>query len=405
MNAPPPSPLPLSGLRILDIATFIAAPYCATILSEFGAEVIKIEEPKAGDPFRRFGTATARADTTLAWASEARNKRSITLDLRAPEGAALFKRLVAVADVVCENFRPGTLERWGLGWEVLQAINPRLILLRVSGYGQTGPYKDRPGFARIAHAVGGLSNLAGMPGGIPVTPGSTSLGDYLAGLYGAVGVLVALQHREHGGGGQVIDLGLYEAVFRVLDEVAPAYFAAGIVREREGAGTRNACPHGHFPTADGKWVAIACTTDKMFERLARAMDRPALAAADRYGTQAHRLAAREEVDALVAAWTGSLSRDAVMARCLAAEVPVGPLNAIDDIARDPQFAARDNLATVADAELGPVVVPNVIPRLSQTPGRIGTLGPPLGNANAAVYCGLLGLSRDELAALREKGVI
>jgi crotonobetainyl-CoA:carnitine CoA-transferase CaiB-like acyl-CoA transferase len=405
MTDPAPPPLPLSGLRILDIATFIAAPYCATILSEFGAEVIKIEEPKAGDPFRRFGTATARADTTLAWASEARNKRSITLDLRAPEGAALFKRLVAVADVVCENFRPGTLERWGLGWEVLQAINPRLILLRVSGYGQTGPYKDRPGFARIAHAVGGLSNLAGMPGGIPVTPGSTSLGDYLAGLYGAVGVLVALQHRENGGGGQVIDLGLYEAVFRVLDEVAPAYFAAGIVREREGAGTRNACPHGHFPTADGKWVAIACTTDKMFERLARAMGRPALAEADHYGEQARRLAARAEVDALVATWTGSLSRDAVMARCLAAEVPIGPLNAIDDIARDPQFAARDNLATVADAELGPVVVPNVIPRLSRTPGRINNLGPALGDANAEVYCGLLGLSPDELAALREKGVI
>jgi crotonobetainyl-CoA:carnitine CoA-transferase CaiB-like acyl-CoA transferase len=185
----PTATAPLAGVRVLDIATFVAAPYCATILSEFGAEVIKVEEPRAGDPFRRFGTPTERADSTLAWLSEARNKTSITLDLRSAEGAALFKRLVEASDVVCENFRPGTLERWGLGWQELSAVNPKLILLRVTGYGQTGPYKDRPGFARIAHAVGGLSALAGMPDGPPVTPGSTSLGDYLAGLYGAVGAL------------------------------------------------------------------------------------------------------------------------------------------------------------------------------------------------------------------------
>jgi crotonobetainyl-CoA:carnitine CoA-transferase CaiB-like acyl-CoA transferase len=228
---------PLAGVRVLDIATFIAAPYCATILGEFGAEVIKVEQPKTGDPFRRFGTPTEREDSTLAWLSEARNKKSITLDLRAPEGAALFTRLAAVSDVICENFRPGTLERWGLGWERLKAVNPDLIMLRVTGYGQTGPYRDRPGFARIAHAVGGLANLAGMPGETPVTPGSTSLGDYLAGLYGTVGVLVGLLNRRNGGDGQFIDIGLYEAVFRVLDELAPAYGSAGIVREREGAGT------------------------------------------------------------------------------------------------------------------------------------------------------------------------
>ena len=233
--ADPPAALPLSGVRVLDIATFLAAPYAAAIFSEFGAEVIKIEEPVAGDPFRRFGTATARADSTFAWLSEARNKRSVTLDLRTAEGAALFKRLVAIADVVCENFRPGTLEKWGLGWETLSAINPKLILLRVSGYGQTGPYRDRPGFARIAHAVGGLANLAGMPDGPPVTPGSTSLGDYLAGLYGAIGALIALLHARAGGGGQVIDVGLYEAVFRVLDELAPAYAAPGSSASARGS--------------------------------------------------------------------------------------------------------------------------------------------------------------------------
>jgi crotonobetainyl-CoA:carnitine CoA-transferase CaiB-like acyl-CoA transferase len=392
-------------LRVLDIASFIAAPYCATILSEFGAEVIKVEQPGAGDPFRRFGTPTERPDSSLAWLSEARNKKSITLDLRSSEGAELFKRLVAIADVVCENFRPGTLEKWGLGWAELKAVNPHLVLLRVTGYGQTGPYRNRPGFARIAHAVGGLAHLAGMPGEPPVTPGSTSLGDYLAGLYGAVGVLVALRHRESSGEGQEIDIGLYEAVFRVLDELAPAYAREGIVRDREGAGTRNACPHGHFPTRDGKWVAIACTTDKMFVRLAEAMQRQDLASPNQYGCQEKRLAARTAVDRLVGEWTGSLDREEIMRRCLAAEVPIGPVNTIADIFADPHFRARNDLATVEDPELGPISIPAVIPRMSGSPGSVNSLGPPLGNANDEIFRGLLNLSAGELQRLRNLGVI
>ncbi|MFO1153326.1 MAG: CoA transferase [Rhodospirillales bacterium] len=402
---PPPASPPLAGVRVLDVATFIAAPFCASILSEFGAEVIKVEHPEGGDPFRRFGTPTRRENSTLCWLSEARNRRSITLNLRAEQGKALFKRLIADTDVVCENFRPGTLEKWGLGWDVLRAINPGLILLRVSGYGQTGPYRDRPGFARIAHAVGGLSALAGMPDGPPVTPGSTSLGDYLAGLFGAVGVLVAMIGRRAGGMGQVIDIGLYEAVFRVLDELAPAYVHAGIVREREGAGTRNACPHGHFPTRDHKWVAIACTTDKMFQRLAVAMERPQLAEDDTFGPQAKRLAARDTVDRLVAAWTGSLDREEVMRRCLAAEVPIGPLNSIADMVGDPQFVARENLIEIDDPDLGRITVPNVLPRLSATPGRISSLGPALGNANDEIYGDRLCLSAEERGRLRADGII
>ncbi len=401
----PASTPPLAGVRVLDIATFIAAPYCATILAEFGAEVIKIEQPGAGDPFRRFGTPSDRADSSLAWLTEARSKKSITLDLRTPDGANLFKRLVAVSDVVCENFRPGTLEKWGVGWDDLKAANPELIMLRITGYGQTGPYKDRPGFARIAHAVGGLSNLAGMPGETPVTPGSTSLGDYLAGLYGTVGVLIALLHRRDGGRGQYIDLGLYEAVFRVLDEMAPAYAREGIIRESEGAGTRNACPHGHFPTRDGKWVAIACTTDKMFARLAEVMERPELASPERYGPQEKRLAARNDVVRLVGEWTGARTRARVMELCLAGEVPAGPLNTIEDIFADPHFKARNDLETIDDPTLGPIVIPGVVPRLSETPGRITNLGPSLGNANAEIYRGLLGLSEDELERLRRAGVI
>ena len=400
-----PSPLPLQGIRVLDAATFIAAPYAAGMLGEFGAEVIKIEQPGTGDPFRQFGTPTERKDSTLAWLSEGRNKVSVTLNLRVPEGAALFKNLVRKSDVVCENFRPGTLEKWGLGWEELSAVNPGLVLLRISGYGQTGPYKDRPGFARIAHAVGGLSHLAGMPGEAPVTPGSTSLADYIAGLHGAFGVMLALRHRDRTGVGQVIDVGLYESIFRVLDEIAPAYARNGIVREREGIGTRNACPHGHFSTEDGKWIAIACTSDKMFQRLAEAMGRPSLAGPEAFGPQRKRLAARAEVDRLVGEWTGSLSRDRVMEICLANEVPCGPLNTIADIFADPHFRAREVLVEVNDKDLGDVVIPNVLPKLSQTPGRVTNLGPPLGNATDTVLRDLLGLPQAEIDRLRQSGVI
>jgi succinyl-CoA:(S)-malate CoA-transferase subunit A/succinyl-CoA:(S)-malate CoA-transferase subunit B len=398
------TPLPLAGVRVLDVATFIAAPFCATILGEFGAEVIKVEQPGAGDPFRRFGTPTDRGDT-LAWQSEARNKRSITLDLRQPAGAALFKRLVAESQVVCESFRPGTLERWGLGWEALAAVNPRLVLLRVSGYGQTGPYRDRPGFARIAHAFGGLTHLAGMPGGPPVTPGSTSLADYITGLYGAIGTLLALRHAEATGQGQAIDIALYESIFRVLDEIAPAYARTGKVRAPEGTGTLTACPHGQFRCGDGQWVAIACTSDKMFARFAGVIGRPDLAADDRYGRIDKRLAGRDEVDRVVNEWTGSLPRDAVIAACAEGEVPCGSVNTIADIFADPQFQARGNLLALDDGNGGEIVVPNVLPKLAQTPGRVAAAGPRLGADNAAIYGDLLGLSPAEQAALARDKVI
>lgn len=410
MTLPVDQPRPMDGIRVLDIATFIAAPMAASIMGEFGADVIKVEQPSkngqaGGDPWRRYGTASKRADSSLAWLTEARNKRSITLNLRAPEGAELFKRLVADADVVTENFRPGTLDRWGLGYDVLSAINPKLVMLSVSGYGQTGPYKDRPGFARIAHAFGGLTHLAGMPGGPPVTPGSTSLGDYMTGMYGAIGVLMALRERDKSGLGQSVDLALYESVFRALDELAPAYAATGYVRGREGIGTANACPHGHFKCGDGRWVAIACTNDKMFGRLANAMQRPELAGADQYGRVANRLAERDQVDGLVSAWTEAMDRDAVIAACVAAEVPIGAVNAIDEIFEDPHFKARGNLVTVDDPETGPVTIPGVAPRLSRTPGRIDGLGPALASANQAVFGDMLGLSSADLEALKAKGVI
>jgi crotonobetainyl-CoA:carnitine CoA-transferase CaiB-like acyl-CoA transferase len=254
---------PLDGVRVIEISSFIAGPFAATQLAEFGAEIIKLELPGVGDPLRRFGTMTECGDS-LPWLSECRNKKSGTLDLRKPEGAEILKQLVAQADVLVENFQPGTLEKWGLGWDVLSAVNPRLIMVRISGYGQTGPYSDRPGFGRIGNAFGGLSFLAGYPDRPPVTPGSATIPDYLAGIYGAMGVLLALRSRDATGKGQVIDIGLYEPVFRILDELAPNFHKNGYVRQRMGPGTVNVVPHSHYPTRDNRWIAIACTNDKIF---------------------------------------------------------------------------------------------------------------------------------------------
>ncbi len=398
--------LPLDGIRVVDVGTFIAGPYAASIMGEYGAEVLKVEHPVAGDPFRRFGTPTKRADSTLAWLSEARCKKSVTIDLRVPKGAELFRRLVAKSDVLVENFRPGTLEKWGLGWDVLRQDNPGLVMLRVTGYGQTGPYRDRPGFAHIAHAFGGLSYLAGFPGQTPVVPGSTPLGDYMSGLYGFIGIMMALRHKRRTGQGQVIDIGIYEAVFRQLDELAAAYGLYGKVREREGAGTVIACPHGHFRTKDDKWVAIACTNDKMFARLAEdAMEQPELASTAVYGQQQKRLKARDDVNKIVSEWTGAMTRDELMAKCIAAEVPIGPLNSIADIFADEHFQARETLTTVSEPGVGEVVVPCVLPKLSGTPGRITNLGPPLGNATDEVMARVLELAEHEIRELHDARVI
>jgi crotonobetainyl-CoA:carnitine CoA-transferase CaiB-like acyl-CoA transferase len=304
-----------------------------------------------------------------------------------------------------ENFRTGTLEKWGIGYEELSKINPGLVMLRVTGYGQTGPKAKEPGFARIAHAFSGLSYLAGESGGPPLMPGSTSLADYLAGTYGAVGVLMALRHRDLTGEGQYIDIGLFEPIFRFLDEIAPAYAMNGFVRERMGADTVNVVPHSHYPTADGKFIAIACTSDKMFDRLASVMGQPELAAEDRYGPVSARLDGREEVNRIVAAWTSALPRDEALDRLRAGEVPSGPIYNIAEIFEDAQFAARGVLTKVMDERVGEVIVPGVMPRLSKTPGRISHLGPPLAAHNQEIYGRLLGLSPEELEALRTEGVI
>ncbi|HYF20240.1 MAG TPA: CoA transferase [Ramlibacter sp.] len=400
----PQRPMAMQGIRVIDAATFIAAPFAGTLLGEFGAEVLKVELPGIGDPCRRLGTASDAGDS-FSWLTEARNKKSLTLDLRKAEGAAIFKQLVAESDVVCENFQTGTLESWGLGWEDLKAINPRLVMLRVTGYGQTGPYSGRPCFGRIANAFSGLSYLAGEPDGPPMTPGSATLADYGAGLFGALGVLLALRARDITGEGQVVDVALYESMFRLLDELVPAYGAKKIIRRRMGAGTATVVPHSHYPTSDGRWVAIACTTDKIFARLTAAMERPELSAPGAFERMEDRLAHRKEVDDAVAAWTRQLPLAQVIAACDRAQVPCGPVYAIDEIFEDPHYRQRGNLLTVPDERVGELTMPNVVPRLCGTPGAVNSLGPKLGEHTDSILAAMLDMTPGQLAELKSARVI
>jgi len=395
---------PLDNVRILDVSSFIAGPFCSTQLAEFGAEVWKVELPKVGDPLRRFGTITDNGDS-LPWLSECRNKKSITLDMRLPEGATMLKRLIEKVDVMVENFQPGTLEKWGLGWETLKTINPRLVMVRISGYGQTGPYRDRPGFGRIGNAFGGLSFLAGYPDRPPVTPGSATIPDYMAGLYGAMGVMLALRARDRTGRGQMIDIGLYEPIFRILDELAPAYALKGYVRQRMGPGTVNVVPHSHYPTRDGRWIAIACTNDKIYERLAVAMHDSGKPGPQDWLLLAHRERDRAQVDQHVGEWTLMHDRAELLAICEAAQIPCGPVYSIDEIFEDPQYAARGNIVRMNDERVGELSIPNLVPRLSDTPGSVNWLGPKLGEHNDEVFKGELGLSDARLRELGAAGVI
>jgi succinyl-CoA:(S)-malate CoA-transferase subunit B len=396
-------PTALDGLSVLDLATFVAAPFCCTLLGEFGAEVIKVEQPGRGDDLRRLGTP-ARDGLSYWWLVESRNKKSITCNLREPEGQALIKRLAGGADVLAENFRPGTMERWGLGWDDLRAVNPRLVMVRISAFGQTGPYRERPGFGRIAAAMGGLSYVSGYPDRPPVTPGTPTIPDYLAGALGAFGALVALQHRHRSGEGQVVDVGLYEPMLRMLDELIPVYAATGYVRERIGSGTEYVVPHNHYRARDGRWLAIACTNDRMFERLAAAMGRPGLSG--EFPTMAARLERRAELDALVQAWVGEADAREVLARLDAAEVPCGPVASARDLFEDPQVKARENIVEMANPLGGLLSMVGIVPRLTASPGRVERAGPvTVGAHNEDVYCGRLGLSRDDLRALAARGIV
>ena len=394
----------LDGLTVLDCATFVAAPFCCTLLGEFGATVIKVEQPGVGDDLRRLGRRAAAGQPDW-WLVESRNKKSITCNLRVPEGQALLKRLVVAADVLAENFRPGTMEKWGLGWDELSTVNPGLVMVRISAFGQTGPARERPGFGRIAAAVSGAAYLSGHPDRPPVSPGTPTIPDYLAGIFGAFGALTALRHRQRTGQGQVVDIGLYEPMLRMLDELVPVYGATGYVRERIGSATEYVVPHNHYQARDGAWIAIACTNDRMFERLAaKAMGEPALV--ERYPTMTARLEHREAVDAAVARWVGDLPATEALARLDAAEVPCSRVASVRDIFEDVQVRARGNVQQIASPLGGLLHMAGVVPRLTLTPGAIRHPGPlTVGQDNEEIYCGRLGLTRDDLAALRDRGVV
>lgn len=396
------APRALEGLRVLDLATFIAAPFCAGLLAELGADVIKVEQPGGGDSVRELGEkVNGRA---LFWALEARGKRSVTCNLRIPRGQELALEMVRRSDIVLENFRPGTLERWNLGFDRMQQVNPAVILVRISAYGQTGPYASRPGFGRIAQAFGGLTYLAGFPDRPPALPGSATLADYTAGLFGAVAALAAKQYRDRTGRGQEIDISLYESIFRLCDVLALAYDTLGIVRERVGTAA-HAAPHNHYPTVDGKWIAIACTNDRLFRRLAASMGDEAWGTDPAFDVMEKRSARREEVDARVSAWTGRHTLAELCALLDRAEVPNSPIYSIADAFEDPQYQARNTLMEFDDPVLGRVRMPSPVPRLSETPARVPRPAPEVGQHNAEIYGGLLGLSPAEIEELREAGVI
>lgn len=393
----------LAGVRILDLGTGIAGPFGPGLLADFGAEVIKIEPPRGGDPVRG---GTAWLDSPRAhWVVEGRNKKSVTLALNRPEGQAILRRLAAVSDAVVENFRPGTLEKWDLAPDALRAINPRLVVVRVSGFGQTGPWKDRPASDRIGLAIGGLLGLIGEPHGPPLRPGVV-LGDYLAGLFGAVGLLMALYHRDaRGGSGQDVDVALSESVLRLLENTLGHFGRTGEVRGRSGNVPPAFYPDDAFPTGDGKWVAIVAGTDATFQLLAGVMNRPDLPASPRFETAERRA---ENASALwdeIAAWTRRLTQAEALEALAEADIPCGPVLDAAEIAAHPQYRERGMLVEVPAEDGRPALMPGPVPRLSATPGAVRWAGPPLGRHTDEVLGGLLGMSAEELRALRRDGII
>jgi len=395
------APQILAGVRVVELGQLIAGPFCGKILGDFGADVVKLEPPGKGDPLRNW--RLIKDGTSVWWQVQSRNKRSVAVDLRKPEGQEILRRLVAEADVLIENFRPGTLEEWGVGWEELSRINPGLVMLRISGYGQTGPYRDQPGFGAIGEAMGGLRHMTGEPGRVPVRVG-VSIGDTLAALHGAIGVLLALYHRKvNGGRGQVIDVALYEAVFNCMESLIPEYSAFGAVREASGSALPGIAPTNAYRCRDG-YVLIAGNGDSIFRRLMDVIARPDLGAAPDLASNSGRVARVAELDAAIQAWTSTRSISEVLAAMEEAHVPAGRIYTAKDIAEDPHYRARDMILRQQMRGGHSVDVPGIVPKLSATPGMMRSSAPNLGDDTDAVL-GDLGFSPADIAALRNKTVI
>jgi len=394
---------PLDDLRVVELGSLLAGPFCGQLLGDFGAEVIKVEDPGVGDPMRQWGQEKPYG-ISLWWPVVARNKKSITANMRTEGGQDLVRRLIVEADVLVENFRPGTLERWGLAPEDLWKLNPGLIVTRVTGYGQTGPYAKQAGYGSIGEAMGGIRYVTGEPDRPPARVG-VSLGDSLAALFATLGTLVALHQRGRSGKGQVVDSAIYESVLALMESLLPEWQIAGYERERTGSTLPNVSPSNVYPTADGEMVLVAANQDTVFRRLAEVMGRPEFITDDRYATHGARGAHMEALDLVIAQWTTTLGADDLLERLHAGGVPAGRIFRAKDMFADPQFAAREAIVKLVHPELGDFALQNVFPRLSETPGAVRHLGPTLGEHNAEIYQGLLGIDDDTLSSLRSAGVI
>ncbi|MBO0868916.1 MAG: CoA transferase [Micromonosporaceae bacterium] len=398
-----PRPLPLGDVRVVELGQLLAGPFCGQLLGDFGAEVIKVEDPRNGDPMRQWGREKPYGKS-LWWPVVARNKKSVTCDLRQEEGQDLVRRLVRQSDVLLENFRPGTLERWHLSPDELWEINPRLIVTRVTGFGQTGPYAARAGFGSIGEAMGGIRYVTGSAHEPPSRAG-ISLGDSLAALHATLGTLIALHERQRSGRGQVVDAAIYESVLAMMESMLPEWQLSGYQRERTGPVLPNVAPSNVYPTRGGDAVLIAANQDSVFARLAGVMGRPGLATDERYATHSARGEYMQELDALIAEWTAGLDADELLETLHRAGVPAGRIYRAKDMFEDPHFAARDAIVSLADPTHGRIAMQNVFPKLSASPGAVRSVGPALGASNDDIYRGLLGLGEDELRRLSAAGVI
>ncbi len=399
-SSPAPTPAALAGLKVLELGQLIAGPFAAKTLADFGAEVIKVEPPAGGDPLRRW--RLLKDGTSVWWQVQSRNKRSLALDLRTPEGQDVVRRLAAEADVLIENFRPGALEEWNLDPAALLEANPRLVVLRISGYGQTGPYRGRPGFGVVAEAMGGMRHLTAEPGRVPVRVG-VSIGDTLAALHGVIGILLALQHRHTSGRGQVIDVALYEAVFNCMESLLPEYSAFGAVREAAGSALPGIAPSNAYRCRDGGYALVAGNGDSIFRRLMTLIGREDLANDPALADNTGRVARVAEIDAVIGAWTAERTVDEVLAALEGAAVPAGRIYTVADIAADPHYRARGMLESVQMDDGSTLAVPGICPKLSATPGGHRRNAPALGQDSGAVLREI-GLTDAQIDALRARGI-
>jgi len=393
--------LPLQGIKVIELGTLIAGPFCARMLAEFGAEVIKIEPPGSGDPLRKW--RKLHEGTSLWWYAQARNKKSVTLDLKQPEAQEIVRKLAEGADVVVENFRPGAMEKWGLGWERLSKLNPGLIMVRLSGFGQTGPYRDRAGFGAIGESMGGLRYVTGYPDRPPVRVG-VSIGDSIAALHGVIGALMALHHRNvNGGRGQYVDVALYEAVFNMMESVLPEYGMFGFVRERSGASLPGIVPSNTYVSRDNRYVVIGANADSIFKRMMNAIGRPDLAQDPSLAHNDGRVARTGEIEKVIGDWVAAHDLAHVLAVLERADVPSGKIYDIADIAKDAHYAAREMIAEHRLKDGRSVKLPGIVPKLSATPGATRWVGPELG-AHTAEVLGALGYSEEQQRELKKRGV-